>query len=286
MAGRRPGFPGIGESEATGQCAKVLFKAKPHVFRNPNMSSIGAIEDADVAAAAEHNPGEDDAAGFSESLADDGSPRSRHVDRGGVQVRETSPFDSQDGAARYALKGANRDSIERNREFGGLIYMRRDANGNNTYVRLHRTSFRQQPRGGEARRPRNRLSSTTLLAGYYHTHGAYPSETPTGQLSQLVNLMQAYLKVIAFRVAISNSRETSPARHGSADVVRSIVRHGTPAIRALLGIASRNEPGTAVAATGAPAAGARPAGARLWAIHRGLQDSRPDDGQESSGAAC
>ena len=80
------------------------------------------------------------------------------------------PFATQDAAARAALTSANPQSINANREYGGVIY--RDSSGQYYYTGpVQGSAAGFDPRSAPA-------PSGTQLVGDYHTHGDYSMQDP------------------------------------------------------------------------------------------------------------
>jgi RHS repeat-associated protein len=92
---------------------------------------------------------------------------------GRAQQNNANGYQTQNGAARAALTGANPDSIKANREYGGLIYV--DKSGKYHYSGPV-IGGDQGVNPHDAGHP-----DGTTVVGDYHTHGDYSIAGPNGQ---------------------------------------------------------------------------------------------------------
>jgi RHS repeat-associated protein len=89
-------------------------------------------------------------------------------------------FSSADDAAKDALNKCNPESIESNREFGGIIYTYKDENGDVKYgYTAPRTDGK--PTMVNINPSIKELPEGANIAGYFHTHGRYISNTYYGR---------------------------------------------------------------------------------------------------------
>jgi Domain of unknown function (DUF4329) len=85
-----------------------------------------------------------------------------------LEVRRTSPFRTQDDAARRAIGSIANQSIRENRGYGGLLYFRPSQG---TYGYTHPTKMDSTVDSKSF--PSHRLPPDTELAGDFQTNGAY-----------------------------------------------------------------------------------------------------------------
>ncbi|WCC41203.1 DUF4329 domain-containing protein (plasmid) [Tenacibaculum finnmarkense] len=87
------------------------------------------------------------------------------IDAFGLKSKTYGKYDSKDEAARAVLKNANRRSIKKNKEFGGLIYKKDGKYQATRPIEGKTASFKPKD-------ALDRVPEGAEIVGDYHTHGA------------------------------------------------------------------------------------------------------------------